>query len=101
MIRNLCAKLVFILLTRNMLINRPEGPRVIDNAFIALFAVGHGQCLSMAQNCNEQTSCKLKTDPTVICRNKTPLAADIVRKGVLFPHFPAFEGYQFLAKYYR
>ena len=27
---------------------------------------------------------------TVICRNKTPLADDFVRKGILFPHFPLF-----------
>ena len=32
---------------------------------------------------------------TVIRRNKTPLADDFVRKGVLFPHFPFFKGVQF------
>ena len=38
---------------------------------------------------------------TVIRRNKTPLAADFVREGVLFPHFNFFTDHQFLVKYER
>ena len=34
-------------------------------------------------------------ETTVICRNKTPLAANFVRKEVLFLHFPVLKGYQF------
>ena len=44
---------------------------------------------------NLPRKCVSSMVPIVIRRNKTPPAADFVRKGVLFPHFPFFKGHQF------
>ena len=52
---------------------------------------------SATENCvnnhgSYDCACKQgKNFTTVIRRNKTPLATDFVRKGVLFPHFSFFQ----------